>query len=167
MMQIVGNNPREWSKCCKAINFDKQFNNKAKEIRFRQLLHIHYVLTRPMKNNGSTVSFQNLSSESFEKRHDQIVRSFNSMFDSSILEESLRKIKKIYPYTSSARTVIRVMEYCLPNMCCPITQHVTCKDYSLKKLRHTQSFNLIRFEEEENLLGDISIEEQSLVRRES
>ena len=57
-------------------------------------------------------------------------------------------MKKIYPYTSPGRTVVRIMDNCLSNMACPVTQLVTCKDYSLKKMRNKESLNMINYEME-------------------
>jgi hypothetical protein len=33
-------------------------------------------------------------------------------------------------------------------MTCPITQHVTYRDYSVKKLRHMESLGMIKHEED-------------------
>jgi hypothetical protein len=49
MIDIVSKDPREWGRYCKSINFDKHFDNKAKELRFNELLHVHYVLNKPKK----------------------------------------------------------------------------------------------------------------------
>ena len=48
----------------------------------------------------------------------------------------MRKVKKIYPYTSPNKTVVRIMDNCFGNMATPISQRVSCKDYSIKRLRH-------------------------------
>jgi len=40
------------------------------------------------------------------------------------------------------------MENCLLNMSCPIIQHVSCKEYSVRKLRHQESLNVRHYEED-------------------
>jgi hypothetical protein len=149
IIDIVNNDPREWGKYCKSINFDKHFNNKAKELRFNELLHVHYVLNKPKKEQPLHKSIDHeFRVKEFSDRHHKGMVLFRSKIDEGALESSMRKIKRIYPYTSSGRTVIKVMENCFPNMTCPITQPVTCKDYSVKKLRHMESLGMIQYEED-------------------
>jgi len=52
------------------------------------------------------------------------------------IDENKKRVKKIYPYTSPRATVLKIAEFCLPNMACPVTYRVTVKDYHIKRLRH-------------------------------
>lgn len=49
------------------------------------------------------------------------------------LEERIRKVKKIFPYTSSKPPVLSIIQNCLPNMTCPITLKITKQDYDTRK----------------------------------
>lgn len=51
MIDLVSSDPKEWATYCASINFSKQFSNKAKELRFYELLHVHYVLNKPKKTS--------------------------------------------------------------------------------------------------------------------
>ena len=132
----MSTSPKQWFNLCHRLQFHRYFSNKAKEIRFHELLHIHYVLNRPVNRDLIPGMSPNVLIQNFNLKHLTSVKLFSSKIDISILDYSLRKVKKIYPYTSPSRTVIKVLEHSLNNMSTPITQHVSCKDYSLKKLKH-------------------------------
>lgn len=118
------------------------FGARCKEIRLRELMHVHYVLTRKEGLDVSAWTPNKISLDSLSPSHLRSIKLLSRQVDSSLIDNSLRKVKKIYPYTSPSRTVLKILENCLPNMACPITQLVSCKDYSLKKLRHQESLNV-------------------------
>lgn len=58
------------------------------------------------------------------------------------IEEKVRKVKKIHPYTSAKPPVFNIIENCLPNIACPITLKITKKDYSIRRFKSQESLNM-------------------------
>ena len=80
----------------------------------------------------------------FIKQHIKTCKVLTNKIDTGALDNSMKKVKKIYPYTSPNKTVVRIMDNCFPNMASPIPQRISCKDYSIKRLRHQESLTLKR-----------------------
>ena len=72
----------------------------------------------------------------YVRHHCKTCKHLTNKVDTGALEYSMRKVKKIYPYTSPNKTVVRIMDNSFANMTTPISQRVSCKDYSIKRLRH-------------------------------
>jgi hypothetical protein len=121
-------------------------------------MHIHYLLNRNQTCELSVRFVHNAELKKLTEQHFKTWKLLTNKVDTSILEYSLRKIKKIYPYTSPSRTVLKIMENSFLNMTCPIIQHVSCKEYSLRKLRHQESLNVRHYEEDHDHLSEDSFD---------
>lgn len=84
----------------------------------------------------STASKTKEGGEVFQRRYAELLRSERKILlrsDEVRLEERIRKVKKIFPYTSSKPPVLSIIQNCLPNMTCPITLKITKQDYDTRK----------------------------------
>lgn len=100
-------------------------------------MHTHYVLkAEPVMAPLSTASKTKEGGEVFQRRYAELLRSERKILlrsDEVRLEERIRKVKKIFPYTSSKPPVLSIIQNCLPNMTCPITLKITKQDYDTRK----------------------------------
>ena len=161
IVEMLEQNAKEWSSSASRLNFAMFFSLRSKEIRIKELLHIHYILNRTSNSEISTNSAEVNQLSLFATKHFKAVRLISKKADPLVLEYSLRKVKKIYPYTSPSRTVLNIKENCFLNMACPITQQVACRQYSLRKMRHQESLNVRQYEEDELLEGGDSKHESA------
>jgi hypothetical protein len=146
LLERLEKDPKCWSDEAKTANLAMQFGTRCKEIRLKELLHIHYVLNKRSELELSACLPRQVELKHLVTHHFHTCKQLLKKVDTSIIDYALRKVKKIYPYTSPSRTVLKILHNCLPNMACPITRHLSCKEYSLKVLRHQESLNVRHYE---------------------